>query len=89
MLGYGFHLHTLRLKLMQIGLRPLFDGPDGAALCVWPGPGVYKEQEVVACNGSRQMLQNAEGLLYPENARFQKVGSISNHFDRCLLAAFF
>ena len=35
------------------------------------------------------MLQNAEGLLCPKNARFHKVGSISDYFIKRLLAAFF
>ena len=37
----------------------------------------------------RPILQNAEGLLCPEKARFHRVGSISDHFVKRLLAAFF
>jgi hypothetical protein len=44
----------------------------------------------VAWDGSRHnMLQNAEDLLCPENARFHKVGSTFSHFVWRLLAAFF
>ena len=70
-------------------LQLLFEGPVGAALCVWAGPGVCNGHEVVACDASRQMPQNAEGLLCPENALFHKVGSMSDHFVRRLFAAFF
>lgn len=88
-LGQGFRLQTPLLKLMQMGLRPLGVGPACAALWVGAGPGEYKGQAVVEWEVSIQIPQNAEGLLCPEKARFHRVGSISDHFVRRLLAAFF
>jgi hypothetical protein len=78
--------------LVEVVLWSLLEGPVGGGcgwVWVWTGPGVYKEQEVVAWDAFRYMLQNAEDLLCPEKARFHKVGLISVHFVWRLLAAFF
>ena len=72
-----------------VNLRPLCAGPVCVAVRVETGHGVYKGHEVVPCDASMHVLQKAEGLLWPEKARFHKVGSISAHFVIHLLAAFF
>ena len=89
LLGQGLRLQTPLLKLMQMGLRPLWVGTVCAALWVGAGPGKYKGHTVAVWEASIQILQNAEGLLCPEKARFHRVGSISDHFVKRLLAAFF
>ena len=84
LLGQGLRLQTPLLKLMQMGLRPLWVGPVCAAEA---GPGKYKGHAAEVWEASIQILQNAEGLLCPEKARFHRVGSISDHFVRRLLVA--
>ena len=56
-----------------VNLRPLCAGPVCVAVRVETGHGVYKGHEVVPCDASMHVLQKAEGLLWPEKARFHKV----------------
>ena len=76
-----------------VSLAFAWGGAELGTLCVWmlslTSNGEAFMPSGARCGGMGGLNTNAEGLLCLEKAQFHRVGSISDHFVRRLLAAFF